>query len=361
MFDYYQTAVHQTYHELKKENKLSSNLKFPTPANLKNECILACIDRLEKKDEKALTDFFGQKGEGGSWHKVIKKMELGKFKPLVSFLKSSEPGKPREIYVEIIAWLIGFKERPYDFVRGYFPKEKKVEFENIPVAEPEQERELETELVNQIEFESGIAKEEDGADDAGGLLGIKNTNAEKLIINKEENSDGENSIVYKEPSYTFPNAKVVLPETDEAVSGISFFQKWNEILSLRKLIVPAIFVLIAIVAIYLFTDKKGSPGGCMYWTGDHYESITCHPRSGDTAVVALDSQRLTNFRKITRPDTITYSSINRVWYSKIKNNLEFYTGPGDHPVERRVKLKPITAYMIDKHIAPLQQMGGVAK
>jgi hypothetical protein len=87
----------------------------------------------------------------------------------------------------------------------------------------------------------------------------------------------------------------------------------------------------------------------MYWTGDHYQSSSCNIKLGDTALIAFDEQKAL-LKKISRPDTISYKAIGRVWYVKIDSDIEHYTSSGFHPIDTRKKLKPITKYIIDKYI-----------
>lgn len=102
-------------------------------------------------------------------------------------------------------------------------------------------------------------------------------------------------------------------------------------------------------------------GACMYWAGDHYQPIPCTQKLGDTLVIALDSEKLNHFKKITQPDTITARSKGMVWYIKINGNIEYYTSDGYHPTYLDLRLHPITEYMIRKYIHPNQEAGQVAK
>lgn len=91
--------------------------------------------------------------------------------------------------------------------------------------------------------------------------------------------------------------------------------------------------------------------GCMYWNEDHYEAISCR-QHGDTLVVALDSNKLIHFRKITRPDTITANAIGTIWYARYRKDYDFFTGDGLHPLDPNLRLRPITEYIIRNHIHP---------
>jgi hypothetical protein len=100
------------------------------------------------------------------------------------------------------------------------------------------------------------------------------------------------------------------------------------------------------------TGKVLAPasGNCMYWHEDHYEPVSCNQKIPHARVIALDTVKLKNFRKITRPDTLTYEAMGKVWYCKINGKLEFYTSDGEHPVVFGRELKAITIYIIDKYI-----------
>ena len=89
---------------------------------------------------------------------------------------------------------------------------------------------------------------------------------------------------------------------------------------------------------------------CMYWAGDQYKPVLCNVKMEHTPVYALDPEKVQHLRKITKSDTITKKSIGRLWYAKVNGNIEFYTGPGYHPVYTNKLLKPLTFYMYTKYI-----------
>ena len=95
---------------------------------------------------------------------------------------------------------------------------------------------------------------------------------------------------------------------------------------------------------------------CMYWTGDHYQPISCSQKVKDTLVIALDSTRLVGFKRIMQEDTITSKSIGIVWYARLKGQIEYYTseGNGNHPVELGTPLHRLTPYMLKTHIKAKQ-------
>ncbi|HZY36209.1 MAG TPA: hypothetical protein VFE53_06145 [Mucilaginibacter sp.] len=117
----------------------------------------------------------------------------------------------------------------------------------------------------------------------------------------------------------------------------------------RKSMILVGLVALIIAAVYLFWGH-GGPEGCMLWAGDRYKQVSCNQKPGDAMVIALDTSKLYHFKKITRQDTITVRSLGRIWYSKINNNVEFFTADGYHPVHVERHLKPLTLYMINKYI-----------
>lgn len=119
-------------------------------------------------------------------------------------------------------------------------------------------------------------------------------------------------------------------------------------------ILALLFVLIITAGIYLIKYRSANAAftndeKCMYWAGDHYQPISCSAKKDGAIVVALDTARLLQFKKITTPDTITIKSVGKVYYFKHNNSLDFFTSGGFHPVYLDRKLKPLTAYMLTKY------------
>lgn len=315
MYDDYLNLLFHIYDMGKRENTISARLLNPTPGNLKEECIIA-LDRVTKRDMKALRDFFKQDGDNISWERVIKKFDTDKFRPLQSYLLK-ETNSTGEINVEILAWLLDIQDRPYN---------SKIDYQYLK-SKPEDGK---GKKLNEKELEIGISSGADGS--------------------KPENSRGDKDGMDKgnKMGDSLADPAVILFQPNKATT-----EKRNSIpFSGKKLALILLPVLIG-VAIFLAMNNKQSPGGCMYWTGDHYEEISCHTRP-DTQVVALDSLKLKHFRKIKQPDTISYGSIGMVWYSKISNNYEFFTAGGTHPMVRGKKLRPITPHIIETQIFPLK-------
>ncbi|MFI5161214.1 MAG: hypothetical protein ACHQHN_08045 [Sphingobacteriales bacterium] len=126
----------------------------------------------------------------------------------------------------------------------------------------------------------------------------------------------------------------------------------------KRAVMTGISILIFGVGAYLLFNHSTKPAlnitngkeKCMYWAGDHYQPVSCNQKLGDTLVYALDVIKVTHFKRITDPDTLTRKSLGRVWYLKLNNKIEFYTSPGFHPVHVEKRLKPVTGYILDKYV-----------
>ena len=125
-------------------------------------------------------------------------------------------------------------------------------------------------------------------------------------------------------------------------------------ISLAKTAGIVLMILIAsglVVYLVLGNYKNVGVQKCMYWTGDHYEAISCDAKPADTTatVIGLDSNKITHFKRITRADTLTAASIGKVWYIKINDDVEYYTSPGEPPAHPGRRLLPLTAHILDVH------------
>jgi hypothetical protein len=97
-------------------------------------------------------------------------------------------------------------------------------------------------------------------------------------------------------------------------------------------------------------------GKCMSWAGDRYLTWACSARHSDTPVVALDTNKMAYFRKISDWNTLGENSVRKAWYAKINGKLEIYTAEGFHPVDTIRRLLPLSRYMYKKYIHPNDQL-----
>ncbi|MCD0487166.1 hypothetical protein LPB86_02935 [Pedobacter sp. MC2016-14] len=118
MLEDYKKVVTTCYHLKKVKGQLSSNLSHPTPAKLREECLLVLSARPLGKDEKIIKDFFNLGEISIDYSHSIRKFDADRLRPLVNFLKDKiENPEPRNI--ELLAWLIDFEPRPYKFGTDY--------------------------------------------------------------------------------------------------------------------------------------------------------------------------------------------------------------------------------------------------
>lgn len=257
MLEEYQKKVLKAYFDKKNSGQLSANLREPTPARLRDECLLVYKERYAPKDDAVLRLFFGVVERKEDYYRRINNYDTSGFKPLVNFLKN-KTNKTEHKNIELLAWLI--------FKPG--EETSAVEIEDTPETGGDNKR-------------------------GTGLWGKKS--------------------------------------------------KWW--------LGPLVGVPLLVGGYSTFFDKQ-----CMYWTGTAYKAVLCKEENTDGhRIIALNKQRLSHFKKITMPDTLTYYSIGKVWYTKINNIPEFYTAPGTHPVDVQKKLKPLTKYIVDAHLKPKEK------
>ncbi|MBO9620202.1 MAG: hypothetical protein J7539_14335 [Niabella sp.] len=306
MFGDYTKLILQDYETKKAAGLLPLNLSKPTPARLRDECLIVCKGRFERKDEKMLRDFFGQADNDTGYLRIIKKCAIDRFRPLINFLKKPTI-RTDEKNVELLAWLIDWNRRPFQLDKRYDLNEQGEAFlikndpaEKIQIDEEQEITEAFDTLVNQ-------------------------ENKMNAVINP--------GTAFAKPKYPLkPLAVFIIALL--ALAGIVIYQSGNGRLQ------------------YGMGNTLDNRGSCMYWTGDHYEQIPCNQKVYGVLVVALDSLKLLHFKKITQPDTLTEADINRVFYIKYNGKIEFYTGGGAHPVYTERSLKPLTAYIYEKYILP---------
>jgi hypothetical protein len=110
-FEGYKSAVKTQYEEKKRED-VSGVLLNPTPAQLRNFCLMIFDNSLSKSDENILKLFFNVK-EGMSLRKSIENFDIARFRPVISFLKG-EKYSDNVTRIELAAILVDFNPRPYN-------------------------------------------------------------------------------------------------------------------------------------------------------------------------------------------------------------------------------------------------------
>jgi len=295
MFVDYKKQVLQKYREKRDADKLSSNLTHPTPGSLRAECVVVCGERF---NQKVLRTFFGSYENKDAYLKAIEGFDIDKFRPLQKFIKGAIIETDAK-NVDLLAWLINFDS-------------KKACSGN--------------ELIDQDKETGSEQKDENVA------TGILEGDEETAKVEEDTIPSGNPDIGRRRRFFFF------MAGTRKKI----FF------------ITGGIMSVLLVFAIYWFSNYNSvmsisAKGDCMYWTGDHYQPIPCSEKIENAFVIALDTMKVRYFKRIIHCDTITVRSIGSVWYSKIDNKVEFYTSPGNHPVQTGYRLKPATKYIIDKY------------
>ncbi|MHA6727104.1 hypothetical protein ACX3PU_03470 [Chryseobacterium sp. A301] len=87
----------------------------------------------------------------------------------------------------------------------------------------------------------------------------------------------------------------------------------------------------------------------MYWNGVEYKLTDLQDRNPAHSVIPLNNESYTYFKKNTRPDTLNVDNgMNKVWYSKYENKVEFFTMDGINP-DNQKELKPVSRGILEKY------------
>lgn len=110
-FEQYKSAIKVKYEEKKSED-VSGILLNPTPAQLRNLCLMIFDNSVSKSDENIFKLFFKVKEEE-SLRKAIENFDIARFRPIISFLKGKKDSE-NGTRIELAAILVNFNPRPYN-------------------------------------------------------------------------------------------------------------------------------------------------------------------------------------------------------------------------------------------------------
>lgn len=346
MFTSYTDSVFKTYQMKKEKGKLSLNLVAPTPAKLKQECSIVYSERYKEKDGKTLRLFFLPKDDSTDYGISIRNTDTDRFKPLSNFLKG-KTSETEDKNIELLAWLIDFEPRPYNFKFNYEaelgdPDDNKTDWEELSVNERGYENSEQKNFSEKEKDENKYSSEGDEKKGKTPELSLKN-----ILIG------GVLSCSFIFAGYLGIKDKVKKTE--------NFQEKMADSSETRRGIMaePSDIVKKPIIE-----NKKDNNAGdkistvyipakkemqCMYWKDDHYQEAFCDDENVPASLIAINKNLVENFKKITFPDTITEKSVGKIWYLKSDGKIEFFTHEGNHPTNHR-KLKKMTKYILDKHV-----------
>jgi len=254
--------------------------------------------------------FFGVPPAGKNFGHVIKKCKSDKFRSLQSLIKR-ETQNPSLANVELLAWLIDFTPRP--LVRA---------------------QQL---LGNTNEFFST----------GNSVIGTKE--GKPIDDSKQNNFEKEKLLS------STPNAVSIEGSLQDGGDEVSATEKKNagNVWQKNKKAITIILIGTACVGgLYVWQQERGKQmalenvnTGCMYWSNDHYEAMPCNEEQKDRLKLPMDPEKMKNFKRILKEDTITERSIGKVYYIKIDGKIEYYTTGGNHPVYVTRPLKPLSTHM----------------
>lgn len=304
MFSDYKVQVVDFYKRKREQGHLPLHLINPTPAKLKKECLLVFQSRRTKTDMAILRQFFGHREEESGYLNAIKTIDTDRFKPLVNFLKE-QTQHTDDKNIELLSWLLDFSPRPYKYG---------AQMNGMTIDEFKEETSTMVSVLDQNDIIT-LERESVGSSQSDLYL-------EPLTIGAESN-------LHQTPWYQ--KKRIIVFGLTIVV--FTFLLSFNKYLKSNS-----------------FFGIGANENQCMYWATDHYMSLPCDHKVPNVNIIALDLSNLNHFKKITRPDTLTLSDINKVWYSKVEKVVEFYTAPGNHPEHPEKQLKPLSKYMFIKYV-----------
>jgi hypothetical protein len=305
----YIKLVKAAYYKKRANTELSPLLAQSTPANIRRECVHVYQERYDNRDEKTLRAFFGPGEHGKQFLQVIENFATDKFRPLDNYLKE-ETETTDDRNLELLAWLIDFQHRPFVF--------------GMEVTLNEDER---------------------------CIIGTSGNSSPEPISKQNNLHEGKQRVEDIITPLKSEENKVELTNNDQEKKR-------------KRTIIIFFIVAVCLGGGYFIWQQQRSNqivsgnlnNGCMYWIGDHYEAIPCNEERKDRLILPMDAEKMKNFKRILKEDTITEKSIGYVYYIRIDRRIEYYTTEGNHPIEITRPLRPLTSYMFEKHLLKKENM-----
>lgn len=396
-FDKFKKAVREAYLEKQCQEQLPDKLNNPSPANLREYSSVRLVQGLSHDDLSIFKDYFNPLDKHANLETAIKKADLAQLKSIQNFILNITVN-PSEKIVKMVAILIDFPKRPYksaDWIEANISGDldKSNLYEGDDIAQPiKQEGELgilkdmvlhineggekdceetviypegeitrEEESVNPLIHERNVDGKTINVTDATCTL-VGNQAIDKdspIIKDQEKYSNGDNGKTEDIPlsgdnsfrikNFHGPsNEGNKLSHTDgstgaEITADFHNSMKNNFFMPNRRTsYFSAVAVIIAIIIGVCYWANKE----CMCWNGIRYIKVNCRDKTQPNQIIGLNEDKLNNFEKIMQPDTLSKADVGKVWYSKIDNEVEFFTHPGYHPIQTQKSLKAATEHII---------------
>lgn len=285
---------------------LSPELTAPTRAGLRDHCINVCKERYQKKDEPLLKSFYGERDNPSAYLIAVQNCDAEKFRNLNNFLKTRSKGTSFTS-ISMLAWMIDFEPRPFH--------------ENLKVP---------------------VLPEPEVPSPPAGSDSVEPVNDPPVLEMQ----------VHPEPAVPQPSSEMGISEpadeppvteTQLPPPGVRKIWPW----------LAALLLVMGITYYFITRDRTlpGDKGGCMVWTGEEYQSVSCtyKPEDRTVQVIALDTAVQIHFKKIMKDDTLTADAIGKVWCVKIDGRYEYYTDSAAHPLYPEKILRPLTQFIMNNN------------
>jgi len=340
MLDDYPAQVKAAYLKMCRDGMASVNLRKPTPGSLQKECIVVYRRKNGLIDRDIIRTFLEIRGED-NLESEIRRAGLNKFRAVQNFLIREVPN-PRYETIEFIAWLIDFRLTTND--NAQIVNENQTESSSslqnptyVPVPVlivPE------TAQANEEPIEPRNIKGNENFEEATDDTNCQEPKVELITID-----EGEGGVEMKNGGVTIKEniPPVIAPPQPNKFTALA--------------ILVAILLVEGTIAYFGFYQEKTFirivpvKKECMYWTGEHYEAVSCDSVVvGQQNIIPFHLDEWKYMRKITRPDTLTSNDIGKVWYIKIKNDPEIFTFNGRYPLDTNRVLKPLSQHIYETYI-----------
>lgn len=340
----YIKLVTKTY--FKKRHEPFFILPKSAPARIKRACLRVFEERYRREDEQILKGFFGPAKSEQQLFELMEDFLTDRFRPLDTYLKKEGRVNTDDKNVELLAWLIDFKHRPYVY--------------DMQVMLTDDELALLKEEENQDPPEPEVGEEEDDDEEPLDPPESESKQADSdEPVNIEENEDAQ--VQQEEPAKPVEDEQQKIeeePKKPHIPFGIFLESGTGKGKSRRIIIIFLAAVISAAGGYGIWQHGKAgnlsfgntNTGGCMYWANDHYEQVPCNEAPKGRLILPLNEEKMNRFKRIMQVDTITQWSIGKTYYAKNNNIIEYYTSAGTHPVHITDTLKVLSRYMFNAHL-----------
>lgn len=323
----YKEAIKAKF-EKEKVGEFHAYLDNPSPANLRNLCLLKFDSGLNKIDKEIFKIYFSV-NENEDLRSTIFNFTVSKFKAIQTFLNESEKDKSTSILnLNLLAVLVDFEPRPFN----KFSKPRSI---NAELSEENDSKE-------KGEF---VSSKYDLPDSENNDVVDKHANdnpQQPETNNKEEEEKPAPTPIFLVVDNS--HAAETKPSISEGVKPKP--KNWKKIAGIG-------FAGAALIALSykIFVPNKE----CMKWCEDHYELVDCiSDKKGFASYDIIKPYDEIEFqrKKLKVCDTTCFFKNNKsvVWYNKHKGEIHCYNMDGRDPVTDK-ELDQITDYMVNKYFA----------